>query len=59
MVKLVRVSEAAKFLGVNPETLRRWDNLGKVKAYRNRINNYRLYDLKELSEFVYGKKAKK
>ncbi len=31
-VKLLRIREAAEMLGVNPETLRRWDREGKLKA---------------------------
>jgi site-specific DNA-methyltransferase (adenine-specific) len=38
------VKEAAKVLGVNPETLRRWDNIGKLKTKRHPMNNYRIYD---------------
>ena len=38
------VKQAAKTLGVNPETLRRWDNAGKLKAKRHPMNNYRIYD---------------
>ncbi|OGK16340.1 hypothetical protein A2862_03335 [Candidatus Roizmanbacteria bacterium RIFCSPHIGHO2_01_FULL_38_41] len=32
--KLLRLREAAEMLGVNPETLRRWDIDGKLKAVR-------------------------
>ncbi len=39
----LNVSEAAEKLGVNPETLRRWDRTGKFKSERNPINNYRVY----------------
>jgi site-specific DNA-methyltransferase (adenine-specific) len=38
------IKNAAKILGVNPETLRRWDNIGKLKTKRHPINNYRIYD---------------
>ncbi|MCF6220394.1 MAG: MerR family transcriptional regulator [Robiginitomaculum sp.] len=38
------VSQAAKKLGVCPETIRRWDNEGTLKATRHPANNYRLYD---------------
>jgi len=31
-IKLLRIREAAEMLGVNPETLRRWDRSGKLKA---------------------------
>lgn len=42
------VSEAAKELGVCPETIRRWDNEGKLKAVRNPMNNYRVYTHKDI-----------
>ena len=38
------IKDAAKILGVNPETLRRWDNIGKLKTKRHPINNYRIYN---------------
>jgi len=31
-VKLLGIREAAEILSVNPETLRRWDRSGKLKA---------------------------
>ena len=31
-IKLLGIREAAEMLGVNPETLRRWDRSGKLKA---------------------------
>ena len=31
-VKLLGIREAAEMLSVNPETLRRWDRDGKLKA---------------------------
>ena len=48
MKDYVTVKEAAKNLGVNPETLRRWDRAGKLKAKRNPMNNYRLYSVKDI-----------
>jgi excisionase family DNA binding protein len=47
----ITIGEAARFLGVTEMTLRRWDEAGKLKAFRNPVNNYRLYrrsDLKAL-----------
>jgi len=32
--KLLTINEVAEILSVHPETLRRWDNLGKLKAIR-------------------------
>jgi len=48
MDKLVNVKEAAKILGINPETLRRWDRQGKLKTRRHIMNNYRVYKLGEV-----------
>ncbi len=31
-IKLLRIKEAAEMLGINPETLRRWDRSGRLKA---------------------------
>jgi len=46
------IGEAAKLLGVSEMTLRRWDEAGKLKAYRNPANNYRLYRKSELNLFL-------
>lgn len=32
VVKLLKINAAAEMLSVNPETLRRWDRSGKLKA---------------------------
>ncbi len=45
------LSEAAKILGKNPETLRRWDNDNKLNAIREPISNYRVYNKKQLEIF--------
>ena len=50
--KLVTIQDAAKILGVNPETLRRWDRKGKFKAKRHPINGYRLYDASDIQELL-------
>ena len=42
------ISDAAKFLGVTPMTLRRWDQAGKLTARRHPINGYRLYKKQDL-----------
>lgn len=46
------VSEAAEFIGVTPLTLRNWDKSGKLKATRNPINGYRMYEKEALEEFL-------
>jgi MerR family transcriptional regulator, copper efflux regulator len=48
--RFLKVSEAAKLLGVAPNTLRNWSESGKVQEYRHPLNNYRLYKKSELDE---------
>ena len=38
-------------LGVTPLTLRNWDKKGILTAYRNPINNYRVYRLDQIELF--------
>ena len=52
MKKYLTVKEVAKILGVTPLTLRNWDKKGKLKAYRNPINNYRLYKVEDIEVFL-------
>ena len=42
------VTQAAKYLGVHPQTLRNWDRWGRVKAFRQSVSNYRLYTKEDL-----------
>lgn len=44
----LRISEAAEYLGVSPNTLRNWDNAGKIAAHRHPVNGYRLFRREEL-----------
>ena len=46
--KLLKIREAAEMLGVNPETLRRWDRDGTFKAMRIGKRGHRMYDESEL-----------
>jgi len=46
------VSQAATLLGVSPNTLRNWDNSGKLKARKQPISGYRLYQKSELDRFL-------
>jgi len=50
--KYITVKEAARLLGVAPLTLRNWDKAGKLKAYRNPVNNYRIYKTEEINLFL-------
>ncbi len=41
--RYLSIKEAAKIVGVTPLTLRNWDKKGLLTAYRNPLNNYRVY----------------
>jgi predicted site-specific integrase-resolvase len=49
---LVRLKEAAKHLGVHPDTLRRWANSNKVKVAGLTQGKQRLFDLCELENLL-------
>lgn len=38
------ISQAAALLGVSGNTLRNWEETGKLSVRRHPINGYRLYD---------------
>lgn len=48
----LRISEAAEYLGVSPNTLRNWVNNGKIAAMRHPVNSYRLFKREDLDEFL-------
>ena len=50
--RYLTIKEVSKLLGVTPLTLRNWDKVGKLKAYRNPINNYRVYKPEEIELFL-------
>lgn len=47
----LRVSEAADYLGVSAQTLRRWDAEGKLTAFRRPGSEYRYYKRADLEPF--------
>jgi excisionase family DNA binding protein len=48
----LRISEAAEYLGVSPNTLRNWVNAGKVAAIRHPVNDYRLFTREDLDALL-------
>lgn len=48
----LRISEAADYLGVSPNTLRNWVNAGKVVAIRHPVNDYRLFKREDLDALL-------
>ncbi|MFA7090589.1 MAG: DNA (cytosine-5-)-methyltransferase [Arcobacteraceae bacterium] len=53
--RIFSLTETAEILKVDKETLRRWDNFGKLKSIRNPINNYREYRKEDIVLFEKGK----
>jgi len=49
----LRISEAAEYLGVSPNTLRNWDRAGKVVAHRHPVNRYRLFRRQDLDALLH------
>lgn len=45
------IAQVADILGISKETLRRWDNNGKLKPQRDDGNNYRQYHKSQLEQF--------
>jgi len=48
----LRVKEAARMLGVSPNTVRAWGADGKIPEYRHPVNRYRLYRRAELERIL-------
>ena len=46
------IKEAARFLGVAPNTLRAWGANGKIPMHRNPINGYRLFRIDDLQKLL-------
>jgi len=56
MSEYITLSQASELIGKSKETLRRWDNEGKLFAFREPISNYRVYKRTDLlnlfSDFI-------
>jgi excisionase family DNA binding protein len=52
MRQYLTIKKASKLLHVTPLTLRNWDKRGKLRAWRHPINNYRVYRLDQIEEFL-------
>ncbi|MBU1102034.1 MerR family DNA-binding transcriptional regulator [Patescibacteria group bacterium] len=50
--KFMTVREVARVLGVTPLTVRNWDQRGKLVAYRNPVNNYRMYKIEDIEVII-------
>lgn len=56
--KLLKIKEAAQMLSVNPETLRRWDNDGKLLAIKVSSRGDRRYKKEDIQKFIEQNKNK-
>lgn len=54
-IKLLGIREVADMLGVNPETLRRWDREGKLKAIVISKRGDRRYQREDIEKFIRDK----
>lgn len=50
--KFLNIKEVSSILAVSKLTLRNWDKSGKLIARRHPINNYRVYDKKEIEDLL-------
>ena len=50
--RFLGLREVAKIFGVTPLTLRNWDKRGRLIAYRNPINNYRVYRYADIADLL-------
>ncbi|NCO00092.1 helix-turn-helix domain-containing protein [Candidatus Falkowbacteria bacterium] len=48
----LKINEAANYLGISIDTLRRWDDKGKLKSLRASQGDHRYYSLSQLEEFL-------
>ena len=51
-IKLIRIRKAAEMLGVNPETLRRWDRQGRLKAIKIGKRGDRRYQQEDIIKLI-------
>ena len=49
---MLTVREVARLLHVHPNTLRRWSNEGRIKAYRITARGDRRYKREEIAHFL-------
>ncbi len=55
MLKLdtyLKIAEAARFLGVSQNTLRKWSDECRIRVHVNPANSYRLFRQSDLAAFL-------
>jgi excisionase family DNA binding protein len=49
---MLTIREVARLLHVHPNTLRRWSNEGRIRAYRSTSRGDRRYKREEIAQFL-------
>lgn len=52
MDDMLTVTEVARLLHVHPNTLRRWSNKGRIRAYRINSRGDRRFKREEITQFL-------
>jgi len=52
MEKYITVKEASGLLCITPQTLRKWEKKGYLVPCRNPVNNYRMYEIRQIEKFI-------
>ena len=50
--RYLSLKEVSRIIGVTSLTLRNWDKKGLLTAYRNPVNNYRVYRYSDVADFL-------
>lgn len=48
----LKITQAARMLGVTTNTLRNWEKSEKITTYRHPVNNYRLYKKEDVENIL-------
>jgi excisionase family DNA binding protein len=48
----LKIAEAAEFLGVSQNTLRKWADEGRIAVHVNPANGYRMFRREDLERFL-------
>jgi len=52
LTEYLKTADAAAYLGVAQNTIRKWAERGDLPVRRNPANGYRLFDRRELDKFL-------